>query len=77
MPAAERAGVAGDDVRVLVGLDPDAVPGAVNEQVAEAGVGDDAAGHGVHRLRAHPGGDGAHGSVLRLLEDVVLMLHRR
>ena len=46
----QRRRVAGDDVRVLVLLDPDAVPGPVDEPVAPAGRRDARAGLGVDGL---------------------------
>ena len=50
MPGSSELGVAGDDVRLLVRLQADAVAGAVDEVLAVAGGGDDVAGGGVDRL---------------------------
>ena len=46
-PGTSRVGVAGDDVRIFVGFDADAVTGAVDEVVAVAVLGDDAPADGV------------------------------
>src|SRR5205814_452507 len=63
--------VSGDDERVLVLLEADAVAGAVDEVGAVAAVGDDAAGHGVDVLGRYAGAHGADGLGLGSLEDGV------
>ena len=55
MPACERQIIAGDDVGLFVHRQPDAVPGAVHEILGEPGLGQHAAGGGVHLLGGHAG----------------------
>src|SRR5690606_16126871 len=64
-------GVAGDDVGVLVLLDADAVPGPVDEPVAVAGLGDDAARHGVDLLARRADGGGGDRRPLGLVQHRV------
>src|SRR5690606_24613481 len=68
----QRFSVAGDDVRVLVAFDADAVAGAVDEVVAVAGLGDDVAGGGVDRLARDAGADGFAGGVLGTPQHLVV-----
>src|SRR6185312_12052044 len=70
-PGLERPFVAGDDVRLLVGLEPDAVPGPVDEQVAQAGGVDDVTSRGVDARAGHPGAGPGAGGLLRGLEHLV------
>ena len=68
----ERLGVARHDVGVLVHLQADAVPGAVDEVLAVAGRGDRLPGRGVHRLRADARPDRRAGGLLGVLEHLVV-----
>ena len=70
-PGCERQVVARDHVRVLVGLDADAVTGAVDEPVAVAGVGDDVARRRVDGGARRADGRRLHGALLRVDEHRV------
>ena len=74
-PGCERQVVAGDDVRVLVRLDADAVAGAVDEPVAEPGVGDHVARGGVDVLARRADGRRPHRPLLRVDEHRVGVAH--
>ena len=53
-PGTSGSGVAGDDVRILMGLDADAVTGAMDEEVAVAVLGDDASADGIDVFARSP-----------------------
>ena len=58
---AQRLRIGFDQVRLLVGLQSDAVAGAMGEQRSVAGVGDDFAGDAVDVPRRNPGSNGVAG----------------
>src|ERR1019366_7847488 len=64
----ERLPVAGDEVRVLMGLQPNPVPQPVEELGAVAAGGDDPASSRVEVLAGHARPDGSGGGGLRLVQ---------
>ena len=74
-PGSSGSRLPDDEVRVLVRLEPDAVPGAVDEAVAEPAGGDDAARGGVDLLARRADGRGAHRLLLRVDEQRVDVAH--
>ena len=67
--------VARHEIGVLVLLDPDPVPGAVDEVLAQAGLGDGGARHGVDVLGRDPGSHRVHGGLLRGEQHRVAVAH--
>ena len=70
MPGAQRLVVAGDEVRVLVALETDAVPGPVEERLAVARPRSDRARAASTARRRDAGANGPRGRGLRALEDL-------
>ena len=79
VPGHQGLGVAGHDVGILVGLQPDAVAGAVHEELAVAGRGDRLPGRRVDGLGGDAGPDGRARGLLGGLEHAVVLgeLRRR
>src|SRR5262249_34804920 len=73
----ERRPIAGHDVRLLVGLDADAVAGAVDEPVAQAGTGDDAPRRRVHLLTGYADTRRPYRLLLRVDQHGVRVAHLR
>src|SRR5262249_18697013 len=67
----EEEVVAGDDVRLLVDLQTDAVAGPVHEHLAVPGLGDQVTRGRVDRLRGHTWTHRVHGRLLGGLQDRV------
>ena len=67
----ERPGVAADDVGLLVHVDADAVPGAVDEPLPQPGLGDRPPRGRVDLLGGHPGPHARHRPLLGVLEHRV------
>ena len=68
---------AADDVRLLVHVHAEPVPGAVHEILAVPGIGDDLPRGGVHRSAGHPGPARPAPSHVRAIHDVVDLLGLR
>ena len=76
-PGSSGVRVAGDDVRVLVLLDADAVAGAVDELLAPAGLGDDPPGRGVDLLARRADDRRGHRGLLGVEQHGVGLGHLR
>ena len=73
----ERGLVAGDHIRILVRLDPDAMTGAMHERLAVAGVSQHSARRGIDVLAAGADYGRTHADFLRLDEHGVGVMHLR